>query len=265
MQESGRLRPILALGGALLAAAGLAIAVGTVAQANGNGGNNGNVGNGHTPVTLCHFVPAHGGSFIVITVDDDGSSGNANLQGHAGHENDIIPAPNGVCPEKSETPEVTNTATKTAVVENTATATNTPIVVNTPTATNTAAVINTATATNTAGANTATATNTPGGGGGGATSTPQANTATATNTAAATNTATNTAVVPSATSTSTVSGAAGGAAITPAAAVAGASALPSTGTGASGGGPSWYLLGLGLVMLLGGASMTVAAYRQRRR
>lgn len=53
---------------------------------------------GHTPVTLCHWVPAHGGSFIVITVDDDGSSGNKNLRGHAHHENDIIPAVDGACP-----------------------------------------------------------------------------------------------------------------------------------------------------------------------
>jgi hypothetical protein len=55
-------------------------------------------GEGHTPVTLCHWVPAHGGSFIVITVDDDGSSGNKNLRGHAHHENDIIPAPDEGCP-----------------------------------------------------------------------------------------------------------------------------------------------------------------------
>ncbi len=53
---------------------------------------------GHTPVTLCHWVPAHGGSYIVITVDDDGSSGNKNLRGHAHHENDIIPVgDDGVC------------------------------------------------------------------------------------------------------------------------------------------------------------------------
>lgn len=65
--------------------------VGSVAASRGEG-------EGHTPVTLCHWVPAHGGSYIVITVDDDGSSGNKNQQGHAGHENDIIPAPAEGCP-----------------------------------------------------------------------------------------------------------------------------------------------------------------------
>ena len=45
----------------------------------------------HESVTLCHWVPAHGGSFITITVDDDGSSGNGPLQAHLAHENDIIP------------------------------------------------------------------------------------------------------------------------------------------------------------------------------
>jgi hypothetical protein len=55
-------------------------------------------GEGHTPVTLCHWVPAHGGSFIVITVDDDGANGNSNLMAHEGHENDIIPAVDGACP-----------------------------------------------------------------------------------------------------------------------------------------------------------------------
>jgi hypothetical protein len=55
-------------------------------------------GEGHTPVTLCHWVPAHDGSTVLITVDDDGSSGNTNLEAHVGHENDIIPAPEGGCP-----------------------------------------------------------------------------------------------------------------------------------------------------------------------
>lgn len=55
-------------------------------------------GEGHTPVTLCHWVPAHDGSTILITVDDDGSSGNKNLEAHLGHENDIIPAPEEGCP-----------------------------------------------------------------------------------------------------------------------------------------------------------------------
>jgi hypothetical protein len=55
-------------------------------------------GEGHTPVVVCHWVPAHGGSFVVITVDDDGAKGNKNLEAHAGHENDIIAPEDGVCP-----------------------------------------------------------------------------------------------------------------------------------------------------------------------
>jgi hypothetical protein len=54
-------------------------------------------GEGHTPVVVCHWVPAHGGSFVVITVDDDGADGNKNLEAHAGHVNDIINPPDGVC------------------------------------------------------------------------------------------------------------------------------------------------------------------------
>ena len=55
-------------------------------------------GGGHTPITLCHFVPAHGGSFVVITVDDDAATGNKNGEGHMGHADDIIPAnPDGTC------------------------------------------------------------------------------------------------------------------------------------------------------------------------
>jgi len=54
-------------------------------------------GEGHTPVVVCHWVPAHGGSFVVITVDDDGADGNKNLQAHAGHENDVIAPVDGVC------------------------------------------------------------------------------------------------------------------------------------------------------------------------
>lgn len=77
----------------LLAAAAAALVVGGTAAAASNGR-----GEGHTPVTLCHYVPAKGGTFIVITVDDDGSSGNKNMKGHAGHENDIIPAPAEGCP-----------------------------------------------------------------------------------------------------------------------------------------------------------------------
>ena len=91
--------------------------------------------NGHTPVTLCHWVPAHGGSFITITVDDDGSDGNSQLQAHLAHENDIIPAPEGGCdsgdaPTVTPTPDPTPTfefgATPTLVSEATSTPTNTP-------------------------------------------------------------------------------------------------------------------------------------------
>jgi hypothetical protein len=54
--------------------------------------------NSHTPVTLCHWVPAHGGSYVVITVDDDASTGNKNGKGHMGHDDDIVPAnPDGTC------------------------------------------------------------------------------------------------------------------------------------------------------------------------
>ncbi len=75
-------------------AAGAASAIVGVAIVTGVGA----AGAGHTPVTLCHFVPAHGGSYIIITVDDDGSSGNKNGQGHMGHGDDIIPAnPDGTC------------------------------------------------------------------------------------------------------------------------------------------------------------------------
>jgi hypothetical protein len=54
-------------------------------------------GGGHTPIVVCHWVPAHGGSYIVITVDDDGASGNKNLQGHMGHPNDIMGNADGTC------------------------------------------------------------------------------------------------------------------------------------------------------------------------
>ena len=74
-----------------------AVTLGLSAAASATAAGHGN-GEGHTPVTICHWVPAHGGSFIVITVDDDGASGNKNLQAHMGHENDIIPAnPDGIC------------------------------------------------------------------------------------------------------------------------------------------------------------------------
>ena len=100
-----------------------------------DGGGDGNNGEGHTPVTLCHWRPAHGGSYIVITVDDDGADGNVNMKGHAGHEKDIIPAPASGCPnptaEATNTPVVggateTPAATMTAVRTKTAEATRSP-------------------------------------------------------------------------------------------------------------------------------------------
>jgi hypothetical protein len=54
---------------------------------------------GHTPVVVCHWVPAHDGTFVVITVDDDGADGNKNLEAHAGHENDVINPTSGSCDE----------------------------------------------------------------------------------------------------------------------------------------------------------------------
>jgi hypothetical protein len=58
-------------------------------------------GEGHTPVVVCHWVPAapagnhldagpDGGSYVVIVVDDDAANGNRNLRAHAHHPNDII-------------------------------------------------------------------------------------------------------------------------------------------------------------------------------
>lgn len=60
-------------------------------------------GQGHTPVVVCHWVPAApagahqiagldgiGGSYVVITVDDDGSTGNNSLEAHLGHDNDLF-------------------------------------------------------------------------------------------------------------------------------------------------------------------------------
>lgn len=55
-------------------------------------------GEGHTPTIVCHWVPAFGGSYVTIVVDDDGADGNKNLEAHAGHENDITWPDGGVCP-----------------------------------------------------------------------------------------------------------------------------------------------------------------------
>jgi hypothetical protein len=57
---------------------------------------------GHTPVVVCHWVPAHGGSYVRIVVDDDGADGNKNLRAHASHENDIIAPDGGECPSGEE-------------------------------------------------------------------------------------------------------------------------------------------------------------------
>jgi hypothetical protein len=87
----------LAIAGAGL----LAIVLATVAgQADTSDAANGN-GEGHTPVVVCHWVPAapagshdiagpEGGSYNVIVVDDDGANGNKNLRAHAHHEHDLI-------------------------------------------------------------------------------------------------------------------------------------------------------------------------------
>ncbi|MEX0750027.1 MAG: hypothetical protein WD359_04385 [Dehalococcoidia bacterium] len=119
--------------GSLALAAGLAVvalisAIGAV-QASGGGGR----GEGHTPVTICHWVPAHGGSFVVITVDDDGLNGHGEQ-----HENDVIPASDDCEDEGDKTAVSTKThapKTKTIVVtQTTAPATTTPAATNTSTA-----------------------------------------------------------------------------------------------------------------------------------
>jgi hypothetical protein len=63
-------------------------------------------GEGHTPVDVCHWVPAKDGSYVFLTVDDDGATGNKNLEAHYGHENDIF-VPEGVeCPaQQGEEPD----------------------------------------------------------------------------------------------------------------------------------------------------------------
>jgi hypothetical protein len=74
-----------------------ALTVGGIALVSAGDSN----GEGHTPVLVCHWVPAapsgahsipgpEGGSYNAVVVDDDASSGNNNLQAHAGHEHDLI-------------------------------------------------------------------------------------------------------------------------------------------------------------------------------
>lgn len=114
----------------------------TAAQARGGDKDkkDGNHGNGHTPVTLCHWAGnEQHGKYVLITVDDDGSSGNKNLQGHAGHDRDIIPAPAGGCPKEEEVPTETPCPTETPRPANTPTRTSTP---NSPTPTATIRVNN---------------------------------------------------------------------------------------------------------------------------
>src|SRR5438132_14323468 len=102
MRETARKRLIMQGLIALVAFAAVTLASAAIVRADGGHGNhananadggvsgnvgasaNGNVqaggtvtatangGVGHTPVTICHWVPAHGGSFITITIDDDG-------------------------------------------------------------------------------------------------------------------------------------------------------------------------------------------------
>jgi hypothetical protein len=56
-------------------------------------------GEGHTPVVVCHWVPADDGSFVRIVIDDDAAFGNANDAGHDAHENDIYRNPGQLCPD----------------------------------------------------------------------------------------------------------------------------------------------------------------------
>lgn len=127
MQERfwrGRWSLALATG---LAAIALVSAFGAV-QASGGEGR----GGGHDPVTICHWVPAHGGSFVIITIDDDG------LNGHGDHENDVIPA-SDECDKDDDTTAVSTRThapkTKTVIVtQTTAPSTTTPAATNTSTA-----------------------------------------------------------------------------------------------------------------------------------
>lgn len=260
MRESGRFRPIIAVLSALVAVAALALGAATVAQAGGHS-DNGNNGSAHDKVTLCHWVPAHGGSYIMITVNVRGANGNPNDEGHASHPNDIIPAPATGCPS-THTPVATPTQkVPTATVE---AATETPMPTDTPVESSTSTpVVNTATPTGSATSvastatptgsatsvtNTATptATNTPGGGGGGATATLPA----------ATNTVTSAA-------TNTPAGGAAAAVATPTGQVLGAAALPNTGSG-GGGHTSWYLLGIAFAVLVAGGAASVIVFRSGR-
>src|SRR5438552_10272748 len=119
------MRAILAAGIALgLIAVVAGHLVAEAGNSNGNNNDNANHGVGHTPITICHWVPAHGGSYVTITIDDDG------LHGHGGHDNDIIPAPPEGCPapvQATETPR----ATRTPEITHSPEATRTPVATST--------------------------------------------------------------------------------------------------------------------------------------
>ena len=51
----------------------------------------------HIATVVCHWTPAHDGWYVEIVVDDDGADGNAALEAHASHENDIINPEGGSC------------------------------------------------------------------------------------------------------------------------------------------------------------------------
>ena len=92
----------------ILSTAALALGVsGFVSGSSALAANNN--GEGHTPVVVCHWVPAdahgahdieapQGGSYNVIVVDDDGANGNKKLRAHAHHENDVIAPDDNECP-----------------------------------------------------------------------------------------------------------------------------------------------------------------------
>lgn len=65
-------------------------------------------------VTICHATGA--GTYIPITVDDDGT-----YSGHINHQNDIIPAPDGVCPGASTTTLPASSTTSSTVPTTTTT------------------------------------------------------------------------------------------------------------------------------------------------
>jgi hypothetical protein len=55
--------------------------------------------NEHEKITICHATGSSTNPYVVITIDKHG------LNGHGGHDGDIIPAPAAGCP-KAETPQV---------------------------------------------------------------------------------------------------------------------------------------------------------------